>query len=311
MSSMKNIGKRYGNRILAWWMILVMLIFCCQICAVAETADDVTEGGEWEIPPMDEADLKILDEGKSAEGNEGTVEILDPADLENLLDEESSEEPWIPEDAEKAVFGADNRITVRNPSAYPYRAIAYMSVYASCGHSWTGSGFMISKNCLATAAHCVVCPKCSKWAKSITFYFGYQNSKNTYYTYNGSWYAWAGDLFPGKQYRINADYAIIRLNSDVGNRTGWFGIKWNANPSGKKLYVAGYKGGVLRYASGTAALNGSNHLKYTIDAVAGNSGGPVYDASYYTYGIHIAENSVYNTAYRMNTYVNNAWKKVK
>ncbi len=236
---------------------------------------------------------------------EGTVVVLDHTDTD--IPEEaalSESEPFIPNELEKTVFYPDGRTTVKSPSKFPYCAIAYMSIRGECGCTWTGSGFMVNADRLLTAAHCLVCTKHSKWAKNITFYFGYKNSRNYYYKYSGRWNAYAGNLFRDKEYTTNWDYGCVKLDKKVGNKVGWFGAHWGMSDDSLDmsfLYLAGYRDGVLKYDAGFAEALDSQHIKYKMDTQPGYSGGPVYTSDYYAVGINIAENSSYNIGYRLTT----------
>lgn len=241
------------------------------------------------------------------QGNEGIVHIINnwelPADAD-VPDFPNEVSPFIPENMDKAIFGTDNRITVYNPSSYPYSAIAYMDVVGKCGCSWSGTGFMTDKDRLLTAAHCLVCPNHGSWAKYIDFYFGYKNHKNYLYHYNGSWTAWAGNVFKNHSYTTDGDFGCVKLSKNVGNTVGWFGTRWGV--SDKKLesmylYVAGYRDGMIRYDSGWVKAKNSTIFTYDMDDVPGNSGGPVFDSDNYAVGIIIAENYLggYNIGYRL------------
>lgn len=255
--------------------------------------------------------FSTLSSAEEAEGGEGTVEILESAeDLADRL-EEVGGEPFAPDTVEKTIFGKDGRITISNPSTYPFSAIAYMEVWGKCGHNWTGSGFMVDKDMLITAAHCIVCPTCSAWAKKANFYFGYKNARNYYYKYTGDWWAWAGNLFKNKEYTTTGDYAAIKLYKNVGNTTGWFGTWWNASETRIKnhfFYAAGYRDKTLKYDLGTVDLIGKNHefLSFNMDTVPGNSGGPIFDTENYAVGIIIAGNSQNNIGYVLTDNVRNA-----
>ena len=234
---------------------------------------------------------------------EGEVILFEPGEgVSDVLPEESESAPFIPESMEKTIFGKDDRVLVNNPSAYPYSAIARLVVTGECGDTWNGTGFMVNKDRMLTASHCLVCTKHGKWAKAITFYFGYKSDKNYLYCYNGRWTAWAGNLFSDKTYSIAGDYGCIRFAKNVGDVTGWLGSRWNlpdSTLSSTYCYYAGYRDGVLRYDSGLPWTLDSEHIGFLMDTQPGNSGGPVFDSSYYAVGIIIAENDSYNVGYRM------------
>lgn len=226
--------------------------------------------------------------------------IPDNLDVQELAGTESG--PVAPDDYEKTIFGSDDRITVKNTSSFPYSAIAYMEVKGECGCSWTCTGFMVNKDRLLTAAHCLVCTDHSKWADRITFYFGYKNKNNYAYKYTGGWNAWVGDIFSDKEYSSDWDYGCMKLDKNVGDSVGWFGSWWGLSDSqlsSTYAYIAGYRDGLLKYDSGWIEPKDSRHITYRIDTVPGNSGGPIYTSDYYAIGINIANNGIYNIGFRL------------
>ncbi len=222
------------------------------------------------------------------EENEGTIFFLDegealPEDASEITEES---EPFIPEDVEKHIIGKDDRITVRNPRTYPYSAIAYMVIKMKCGCSITGTGFMVDKRKMLTAAHCLICQKHNKWAKTIDFYFGYKKGGGQLYKYSGTWNAYCATSFPNGYTDVN-DWAFIRLEKDVGNKTGWFGRRYlnDADLTKEYYYVAGYKDGVLKYDVGKLRVLDQGRMWVDMDVLPGNSGSPVYDSDGYAVGI--------------------------
>lgn len=259
-------------------------------------------------------------DGAREESNEGEVILIDDLD-EFSTDESSTSEqeltPFMPEGIDKAIIGKDDRYTV-NPAAYPFSAISYMRVKGWCGCGWTGSGFMVGRNKLLTAAHCLVCTKHSSWAKEITFYFGYRNEKNYSYRYSGAWKAWAGNLFGNRSYTVVNDFGCVTLNESVGEKTGWFGVRFYGSKTDMRnrlLHVAGYRDGILRNADGFGAERDGDFWRYTIDMLPGNSGCPVFESDNYAIGINIAEVKndknapLYNTGFVITQKVWNCFNK--
>ncbi len=247
----------------------------------------------------------------------GTVTLLDdieavPEDLDKAL---NSTEPFAPDDVDKAVIGADNRITVDNTMSWPFSAIALMEVHGECGCNWQGTGFLVGNTGLMlTAAHCLVCPNHSKWADTIYFYFGYKSSGNYLYRYTGRWDAYVGNIFAQKKYSIEKDFAVVKISSDVPAVCGSLGAFWADDDSTVSSYyvnVAGYRDGKLRYDSGFLNVMDADHVNFLMDEVGGNSGGPIFTTDGYAVGIIIAEtmdkndNPIYNVGYRL-TY--EVWK---
>ena len=255
-------------------------------------------------------------ETEEEEDNSGTITIVedDGAEIPELTQIEESE-PFVPEGVEKAVFGHDDRYEM-NPTKHPYVAIGMLVAKGTCGCSWMGSGFMVSKNFMLTAAHCLVCTKHSAWAQSLDIYFGYRNSRNYYYKYSDKWDAWAGNLFKNKKYTIEGDWAVIKFKKNVGNKTGWFGWRFGMSQSdfdGDDLYyVAGYRDEKVRMAAGyDIRKDKDGFLNFTMDTVPGNSGGPIFTQDNIAVGIIIAENSLYNTGYPLNAAIKNKWDEMK
>lgn len=275
------------------------------------------------LQPMTFADNTATEEDQdAAETGNGEVILIDDAEaLENFISSVSSEdqsgesEGFVPEDAEKAVFGKDNRVTVANPGEYPFCTIAMMYAYADCGCSWQGTGFMIGRNRMLTAAHCLVCTDHGKWAHTIDFYFGYKNPKNYYCRYNGTWRAWAGNIYKsGSGYSTADDYGCITLDANVGDVTGWIGYRYGMPDKDlllKFVTVAGYRDGMLKYDTGWIQSLDQSFVFYDIDHVSGNSGGPVFfldtDGDYKAVAIIIAENNIHNIAFRLSSMVINSF----
>ena len=274
-----------------WLSILLLVSLLCSITILPAYAEEEVGGtGEWvfELPAQE----------------------TDALELETV-----ASEPYIPETLEKTIFNGDSRITVNNPSQYPYSAIAYMKMGYKCGCRGTGTGFLAGTGyTVFTAAHCVVCSEHGEWADWLTFYFGYKSDRNYLYCYNDDWYAYAGNTFPGKQYNTNSDYAVIQLKKDISDRTGYLGIDWcisDANLSTSYVYAAGYRDGTLRYDQGFVSPLGTDLIQFTLDILPGNSGGPVFDGNNYAIGINIAGNDFYNIAHRLTMGVYDAYESLK
>ena len=241
--------------------------------------------------------------GADGEEGRGTIVFVDVTDAEDTVDDGIPDtEPFDPDGMEKVIFGTDNRTKIINTKKYPYSAVANMYAIGYCGHYWTGSGFMISGDRMLTSARCLICPTCSRWARSIVFYFGYKSMSNYAYRHTGSWTGYVGTTFANHRYTVINDYAVVKFNVPIGTYVGWFGAKWNASNTAlnnKTEYVAGYHNGVLKYGKGKVHVYDAAHLKYTIDTQSGARGGPVYNSSRYAVGINIAESSVINLAHRL------------
>ncbi len=270
-----------------WILTLTALLLCAGMlsAAMAEATETMGEG-------------TVTFAGEAAGESAGGGEAAEPVTAEAV----------VPEGMSRAVIGLDDRITISNVSEFPYSAIAYLEVTAKCGCSWDGTGFVAGKpDIVMTAAHCLICTEHGEWANKLTMYFGFRNRGSYMYRYNGSWNACVGTVFPSGRYSIEKDWGIIRVNENLAEKVGgmgsYFGISDSDIPS-KYVNVAGYRDGKLRVDSGFQSVLDSDHTRFEMDEVSGNSGGPIFDDDGYAVGIIIAErmredSPVYNVGYRL------------
>ena len=273
------------NRFLALLLALLMLL-TLGACGrpAAETAQEAP-AAEAEAAP------------REASAMETEAPPL-PADLaaEALF----SSEPYIPESLEKSVIGLDDRVDVV-PSQYPYSCIAYMEVEANCGCTWTGSGFMVSKNGLVTCSHVLYCDEHHAEVKHIDFYFGFRSYKDYFYKYDGACTWWWGDR-SRSDFMFDYDYGYVLFPTPVGDTTGWLGTRIISDEDAKSgvYYNAGYRDGVIKSGSGKMEIYNNLVFKHYIDTEPGYSGSPVFTADYSAVAINVGHTgNEYNYARRI------------
>lgn len=214
------------------------------------------------------------------------------------------------------ILGADNRVTINNTMSFPYSAIGYIEATGYCGCNWTGTGFVIGKHGMLTAAHCLVCQKHGQYAQSANFYFGVtpRNGGFTYeYAYNGRYTFWVGTTFQNGYTNndMNNDYGYILFQDDnVGDITGCFGLypRGDIDTESMLFSLTGYKDYVMKTDMGFLDVVNNNLTTCQMDALPGNSGSPVYDSNYYVSGIWIAystSGSEVNYVYRLQNWLIN------
>lgn len=266
-----------------WLALLIALSLLLGMMPIgyAETTDDADNNNANATPAMS---TSLEEAGMPLEDAAAAVGV--------------ASQPFIPEDAaEKAIIGLDNRVTIDNPSVYPYSAIAYLVVKARCGCDWTATGFMVGPDAMMTASHCVVCSDHGQTANEITAYFGYVSSKNYRYKYTKGTHYWYGTNFSngdgtyGYNGHLDWDYAYIKLQERVGDTVGWFGLyaKSDSELELSGFELAGYRRGELKASWGVTNVYNDYRISYNNDTLAGNSGCPVFTDDYYVVAINIAE----------------------
>lgn len=251
------------------------------IAMLLATCGAFAEGSKVEILlPSDAMPTNNETDEIEDEGGEGTVTVAEGRETTGQSMEETVE-GFAPEGLDKVVIGKDDRVTVSQTSEYPYSAIANMKVVGECGEQWECTGFMIGKNCLLTAAHCMICSEHRKWAQNVTFYFGYKSNSNYLYKYTGGWRATAGTSFPKGKYDAEAlmdDWCYVIFDQDIGEKTGWFGfgIFNDAAIDYQRFVAAGYRDNKLKYCWGNTYVCDDKVIAFDADDVQGNSGGPIY-----------------------------------
>lgn len=207
---------------------------------------------------------------------------------------EFASEAFIPEGIEKDIIGADNRVTIDNPSVYPYCAIANLHLKWKCGCSGTGTGFLIGADVMMSAAHIACCQYHNEPLSTMTAYFGYRSNKNYAYKYNDKFTFWYNsNFFASSGYVWNDwDYSYFKLNARVGDTVGWLGCaaRTDENLEMTLVEVAGYRDGVLKTDWDYLHVVNDNVVSYENDTLPGNSGCPVFDSDYYVLAINTSAN---------------------
>ncbi len=197
--------------------------------------------------------------------------------------------------SQESVVGRDDRQQVTNTQQAPWNRIAFLTLRSANGKLGGGSGALINPYHILTAGHVVYDKASGGWAdpKSIDVNLG-QNVTDRYYgtakaTQIRSFKKWTSQGDPGY------DMAVITLDRNIGNFTGWFNYRAESNAALNRAIVnlAGYPddkaenfpskiAGVLSApmytASGRIRTVTANRLIYdnAIDTDSGESGAPVW-----------------------------------
>ncbi len=142
-----------------------------------------------------------------------------------------------------------------------------------------GTGFLVRKNIVATACHCIMM---GKHISKLEFFFGFKmlDGKNTNIINNNEIYK--GKKIIDKIFTPKGpDWALIELDREVENhniaklrKTGKISYK-------QKVYIIGYPYGLpIKFSDGSWVTNNDNldYFSANIDAYCGNSGSPVFNS---------------------------------
>lgn len=154
--------------------------------------------------------------------------------------------------------------------------VAYMDSHFTCGCSRGGSGTMISRYGLVTAAHNLYCHVHSEPLQYCDFYFGANSPGSCWYKYDGKFTYRVYDTFTNG-YSSKDDIGYVIFNSPVGGETGWC-----ASIAGSDHYLNEEFTHVLSY-DGTRHLQTIFDIQYVLDSkqiywpgwISGTDGGPV------------------------------------
>lgn len=179
-----------------------------------------------------------------------------------------------------AIIGSDDRVLINPTNVGPYCNTVKLAITRGESH-YLGSGFVIGEKFVMTCRHCVY-DQTDGWVSSVTVIPAQNGSIHPCGTYSVEHYRIGGSFSGNDLY--NDDWAILRVNGNIGVTTGWLGVIANGAPynttvsnTGYPLVVNGVTDGNHMYL-GTGKVTQSNGrvLKGKWDASGGNSGGPIY-----------------------------------
>jgi glutamyl endopeptidase len=195
-----------------------------------------------------------------------------------------------------SIIGSDGRSRINPTNTFPYSAICRIVISWPNGSSSSGTAWMYWNNIAITAGHCVYSSENGGWANSISVVPARNSdSPTTPYGSTTSTSFWTSSNFINNG-NTDYDYAVLELNTNIGNLTGWFGThSQSSSLTGTGITLTGYPGqtGFLYQMwgmSGTVSSTYTYTFRYAIDTSAGQSGSPVYrftsEHGYQALGIH-------------------------
>ena len=181
----------------------------------------------------------------------------------------------------EAVLGPDRRFRLYpRESGFPYRAIGYLT-FTQSGFEFSCTAFLISKDTVATAGHCVHEGAGGNWSRDVKFYPAFNNGLAPFGSCGARrLHAVAKWTEEGRE---DFDYGAVKLNCAIGETTGWFGYYATTDSQvGLSVLVVGYpgdkRGGTMWAGAGNLVSTEQRKSHYGIDTAGGQSGAPVIEA---------------------------------
>lgn len=181
--------------------------------------------------------------------------------------------------------GSDQEQVVADTIEYPARAVGTLT-FTQAGSPGTCTAFLVDKNSLLTAAHCVhggSGDTPDAWSTGIVFDPGHNGTATPYRTCNGV-EAHAPDAWrTGGDERV--DYAVVQLDCGIGRQVGWFGLWLSGRGNdldGLGVKVRGYPDDLAgtQWRGGGRVTGTTPRLVFHNARTRGDAdGGPVYVAT--------------------------------
>lgn len=268
--------KRFYTRlIVVFFMVMLAIPASAQAIELMSSEGEVMDIGSAEAEAVNSVSAFFKGSGgtnKEALAAEGVESLAAP------MGELMAAKPMTAGIGIENVLGFDSRVQTYT-NGFPRKAVGLIT-FSPPGGSSRCTGWLIGKNTVATAGHCVAQGGSGKFypPSSYRFYAGKNGSSSPYgsctaktlYT-NTTWISQAKDDY---------DWGLIKLNCTVGNTVGWFGFFSTTNSLlNEPTVISGYPGDkpLTQWESiDKVRVNQPKRLFYKNDTYGGMSGSPVW-----------------------------------
>jgi glutamyl endopeptidase len=206
------------------------------------------------------------------------------------------------------VIGDDQRERVVDTTAFPWRAVCKLFVTFPNGETLAGTGTLVGRKHVLTAGHTIYSQARGGWPTQVELIPGldgtYMPFGKVYATKFQSFLYWVNSSDP------NYDLALVTVNVEIGDTTGWLGMGKSNKLVGLNLTLSGYpmdiEGGAGQYVDAdTIVSSNTSIVTYGNDADNAQTGGALQRTAkgqLYAVAVHTGSTNGMNRGVRLNDF---------